>query len=73
MKKFRFKLARFTPDGLLLWSVENVKIAKSAIFAERMINNEMSGKGYIAGVDFEIVYLAEVDEFAVPGDEVRNA
>lgn len=73
MKQFRFKIARFTPDGLLLWSVEGTKTAGNSVFAERMIVNEMTGKGYVAGVDFEIVYLAEVDRFAVPEDEVRNA
>ncbi|MBK7380798.1 MAG: hypothetical protein IPJ03_17710 [Ignavibacteriales bacterium] len=73
MKQYKFKIARFTPDGLLLWSVEGTKTAANSVFAERIITNEMTGKGYVAGVDYEIVSLAQVDEFAVPEGEVRNA
>lgn len=59
MKTFRYKIAHFTPDKILIWSKEHQIDAADLASAHIAIAKLMAEKGYIINIDFEIVYVKE--------------
>ena len=60
MKTFKYKIAHFTPDRLLIWSKEHTIEAEDIETAFALLRLEHSEKGYLINVDYELVYLTEV-------------
>lgn len=60
MKTYRYKIAHFTPDRLLIWSKEHQIEAEDLADAHFKLAILMRDKGYLMNIDFEIVYLEEV-------------
>ena len=60
MKTYRYKIAHFTPDRLMIWSKEAELEASDIGAAFDLIKIEHSQKGYIINVDYELIYLSEV-------------
>jgi hypothetical protein len=60
MKTYKYKIAHFTPDRLLIWSKEHYLEAQDLDNAYDVLESEQSENGYLINVDYEIVYLTEV-------------
>lgn len=60
MKTYKYKIAHFTPDRLMIWSKEAELQAVNIEDALSSITKEHSDKGYLLNVDYELVYLTEV-------------
>jgi hypothetical protein len=62
MKTFKYKIAGFSPDGIFLWSKEDSLEANDRVIAIKLIHDSHKKAGYIAGVDYQFIYIIEVKD-----------
>ncbi len=60
MKTYKYKIAKFKPDGNVFWYKEHFVEAEDRNSAIKLIHDIHKKCGYLAGIDYEFVYVVEV-------------